>query len=358
MGGDRIETEVLGVHLYDLDLIPWLDTQLLYHALARLGREGLILCRPASPYVCIGRHQDLEQEVDLAFCRERGIPIFRREVGGGAVYLDGKQLFYQLVLARNRPDVPADKEAFYRRFLAPVMATYQEIGIAVEYKPINDLLANGRKISGNGVAEIGAMVVFVGNLIMDFDYDTMVRVLRVPDEKFRDKVFKSLRENLTTIRRERGQVPPVVELRARLAANFARLLGPLEPAPVDDVWRQAANDLSSELTSDAWLYRSGRRQSGRQVHIGAGVSVHQGIWKAKGGLIRATWEAADGRITSATISGDFFIYPPEALDALQEHLVGCPLAKVEETIAAFYETHSIETPGISPTDLARAFSCE
>lgn len=344
------------MHLYDLDLIPWPDTQLLYHALPRLGREGLILCRPASPYVCIGRHQDLEQEVDIAFCREQGIPLFRREVGGGAVYLDSNQLFYQLVVAKNRPDVPTDKEAFYRRFLEPVMATYREIGIITEYKPVNDLLANGRKISGNGVAEIGDMVVLVGNLILDFAYDTMVRVLRVPDEKFRDKVHKSLQENLTTIRRELGWVPPVAALRASLAANFARLLGPLEPASVDAAWRQAAADLAQTLLADDWLYRSGRRHRGRQVHIGAGVMVRQGIWKARGGLIRATYEVADGRIISITISGDFFVYPPEALTALEEYLTGRPLDTLEEALAFFYDTHPIETPGVSPADIARALA--
>ncbi len=90
--------------------------------MADLGREGLILLSPASPYVCIGFHQNVEQEVDLAFCREQGIPVFRREVGGGAVYLDGGQLFFQLVLRADDPRVPAPREVFYRTFLAPVVA--------------------------------------------------------------------------------------------------------------------------------------------------------------------------------------------------------------------------------------------
>ena len=100
---------------------------------------------------------------------------------------------------------------------------------------------NGRKISGNGVAEIGGQVVFVGNLIADFDYDTMVRVLRVPDEKFRDKVGRSMRENLTTIKRETGAAPAMPHLRALLVSQFERLLGPLERCEVDAEWRRAAD---------------------------------------------------------------------------------------------------------------------
>lgn len=77
------------MNLYNLGHVPWLDSQLIYHALPRLGMEGLILLAPAEPYVCIGYHQDANAELDLEYCCQREIPIFRREVGGGAVYLDG-----------------------------------------------------------------------------------------------------------------------------------------------------------------------------------------------------------------------------------------------------------------------------
>jgi lipoate-protein ligase A len=65
---------------------------------------------PASSdaYVCIGYHQDAQQEIDLEFARHNTIPVIRREVGGGAVYLDGQQLFFQLILRHDRPGVPAN----------------------------------------------------------------------------------------------------------------------------------------------------------------------------------------------------------------------------------------------------------
>ena len=114
--------------LLRLGHVPWQESQLIYHAMAYEGVEGLILISPASPYVCIGYHQDVNQEVDLAYCRSNGIPVFRREVGGGAVFLDGRQLFYQLILHRDNPLAAADKETFYRRLLDPVVKTYTELG--------------------------------------------------------------------------------------------------------------------------------------------------------------------------------------------------------------------------------------
>jgi lipoate-protein ligase A len=80
---------MVNMELFNLGKIPWEETQLIYHSLALQGREALCLVSPATPYVCIGYHQDVKQEVDLEFCHLNKIPVFRCEVGGGAVFLDG-----------------------------------------------------------------------------------------------------------------------------------------------------------------------------------------------------------------------------------------------------------------------------
>ncbi|MDT8274140.1 MAG: lipoate--protein ligase family protein, partial [Desulfomonilia bacterium] len=122
------------MRLYNLGKVPWHESQLIYHALAHKGCEALSLVSPSSPYVCIGFHQDVEHEVDLDFCKANGIPVFRRDLGGGAVYLDGDQLFFQLILRKDNPAVPKRKDIFYRKFLQPIVDVYQAIGIQAEYK--------------------------------------------------------------------------------------------------------------------------------------------------------------------------------------------------------------------------------
>jgi lipoate-protein ligase A len=343
--------------LYRLETVHWQDSQLLYHAQPRLDREGLNLLAPATPYVCIGYFQDVEQEVDVAYCREHGIPIFRREVGGGAVFLDGEQLFYQLIIHRDNPLVPASKEAFYRQFLQAPIAAYRALGIPAEYKPVNDIVANGRKISGNGVGEIGDYVVFVGNLIVDFDYETMARVLNVPDEKFRDKVYKTLRENLSTLNRELGLVPSREQLWDLLAESFKKVLGPMEiKETVDAAWRAKADELGSRFLTDGWLYRRSERRSrlDRAVKIRSGVEVKQTVHKAPGGLIRASTEVRDGIVANVSLSGDFFFYPEEKLAQLEVTLTNVPVEEVEHVIADFYEKHNIKSPGVTPVDFAQA----
>ncbi len=348
------------MHLYDLGHVPWLDSQLIYHALPRAGQEGLILLAPAEPYVCIGYHQDAEQEVDLAYCSEKGIPVFRREVGGGAVYLDGMQLFYQLVIHRDNPLAAGTKLDFYQRLLAPVVDSYRELGVEASYRQVNDIITTeGRKISGNGAAEIGDYLVLVGNLIADFDYETMVRVLRVPDVKFRDKVFKSMRENLTTLKRELGAVPPWSTMVDVLTRNFAAALGDLTQATLPQAVRDEAANLAQTHTTEDWLMQPGRRVRrrgeaavDREVKIAEGVKVVRRMHKAPGGLIRATVAVEQGRLTTVGLSGDFFFHPDAMLAELEARLVGEWAAEARNVIEAFYQEHEIDSPGITPEDLA------
>ncbi len=348
------------MQLYNLGKIPWHESQLIYHALAERGEEALSLVSPASPYVCIGYHQDVEQEVDLEFCRSRRIPVFRRDLGGGAVYLDGNQLFFQVILDRANPAVPKDKEAFYRKFLDPVIQVYRQIGIPAAYKPINDVLAGARKISGTGVGEIGECIVFVGNLIVDFDYDTMVRVLNVPDEKFRDKVHKTLMENLTTIRRELGDVEADAwreeDLNALMAEAFSGLLGPMEPARKDQAFQSTMEAVGKRLMTDEWLFRKGRRALGRDVKIRSGVNVVQRTYKAAGGLIKAAYELMDGAFSGVSLSGDFFCYPDAAVGRLEAMLEGRQVEEARAVLGMFYEDGELETPGIEPEDWLRVLS--
>jgi lipoate-protein ligase A len=339
------------MRLYHLRHVPWLDSQLIYHAQPRLGMEGINILAPSEPYVCIGYHQDVEQEVDAAFCQEHHIPIFRREVGGGAVYLDGNQVFYQIVLHKDNPLAYGDKASFYARMLQPVVETYAELGVPARYRPINDIVtAEGRKISGNGAATIGDYVILVGNLIADFDYGTMVRVLRVPDEKYRDKVFKSMQENLTTVKRETGRLPSWDEMVTPLIRHLAEVFGPLESVPLPQAVRRQVRALKPQFLSEDWLYKKGRRQQGRTVRIAAGVDVVQRMHKAPGGLLRATLEVKDNRLASVSLSGDFFCYPEDAITRLESALEGIALDQVGITLDQFYANHELETPGVTTDD--------
>lgn len=342
------------MHYYYLDAVSWQHSQALYHAAAYLEEEALFVLRPATPYVCIGFHQDAQQEIDLEYAAKNDIPVFRREVGGGAVYLDGAQLFFQFILRKDRPGMPATVAGFYQHYLQPVIQTFRAFGVPAEYRPVNDIVTGSRKISGTGAAQIGEMMILVGNFIQDFNYEVMTKVLRVPDEKFRDKVFKTMSENLTTMLRETGSIPGNDALAKVFKGYCEPLLGELEEKQPAAELLSKADELMAEMNTPEWLLANDRRRTqAAQVKIAEGIYVMQKVSKLPGGLVRITAVNRDGVLQDVHISGDFFFFPAQKLQDLEGSMNGLPLETdaLTRALTGFYDENQIDSPGIQPQDL-------
>ena len=256
---------------YNLGPVTWWESQCFYHALAAMGREGLILCYPMTPYVCLGLHDDLDQEINRRYCRDRKIPLLRRETGGGVVYLDRHQLFFQLVLHRANSLLPLRRQLFYETFLNPAIAVCRGLGIPAELKGPSDIVVNDRKCSGNAAGDIGPSVAYVGNLLLKFDYKAMSEVLRVPSAAYRRGLYRALQLHMTTLSDWVVQLPAYSDLAGALAEEYARYLGGLTPRSPDRELRDNAWKARRRLTSEEWLSLSGRRRAERAVKIAEGV---------------------------------------------------------------------------------------
>jgi lipoate-protein ligase A len=345
------------VKVYDLGLQPKLDSMLCFHALAHLGREGLMLVSPAATIACVGYFQDTREVIDLDFCRHHGLEVMRREVGGGATLLDSNQVFYQLILRRDNPLVPPTVDGVYRKFSQPAIDAYGDLGVEVSFRPINDLVTKeGRKIAGEGGADIGPCMAFVGGILLDFDYELMPRLLKVPDEKFRDKFHKSLAENLTTLRRETGRLVPREEVTAALQRRFAEVLGPLQEAPPDEELRAKMRELEARFRSEEFLFRKVRAPAARETRVREGVRFVDGLHKAPGGLLSCYGEVVEDVIGDVSITGDFTMVPRAGLEGLEAALVGAPYEPrpVRDAIEDFYARTKVDTPGVAPEDYLAA----
>ena len=186
----------------------------------------------------------------------------------------------------------------------------------------------------------------------------MARVLRVPDEKFRDKVFKTMRENLTTIPHETGRpAPSIGELSAGFIRRCEALFGKLVPREVDGELRDKANALAAEYSAPDWVMENDRReQSGREVKIAEGVSVMERVGKLPGGLVRASAVNVRGKLRDIHLSGDFFFFPAARLVDLERALEGVDLRvdPLAERIEWFFQAYGISAPGVEPAELAKA----
>jgi lipoate-protein ligase A len=340
---------------FDLGKLPGQQSMLIFHALARMGIEGLIIVSPKIPLVSIGYFQDAPREVDLQYCRESGIPYMRREVGGGATYLDENQIFYQLIWKKDNPRFPKAIDEIYPWFSQAPIEAYRRLGIEAEFRVVNDIVTKaGRKIAGEGGGNIGECMVFVGGILLDFDYRTMSRILKVPDEKFRDKVYKAMEENLTTVKRELGVIPPREEVVAVLKEKFEKRVGKLEPASLDPEMVQKMEQIESWMTSEEFLLKRTPRIP-RGIKIREGVEVLYGLYKARGGLIRTAEKISEGKLEDINISGDFTFYPKEGLDGLEGSLekVSLEEERIIERVETYYEEKKVESPGVESRDFAQ-----
>lgn len=288
----------MAIRFIDAGLVPHLRSQSLYHGLAYAWTDAtpdtVVLATPADPYVCIGFHQDLEHELDIAFCREQGLPIVRRETGGGAVYLDRDQLFVQWIMAGTR--LPARIETRFELFARPLVGTYRELGIDAQFRPLNDVHVDGKKIVGTGAAHIGNADVLVGNFIFDFDVDVMARVLRAPSEAFRDQVRESLRRYMTSILGELGTAPRQSDVAAIYKDQCERVFADrLEHGELTDTELSAIEEVERRFLDDDFVHQpGGLRRPGVKIH--EDVHVAETVFDTGGDSIRITARLRAGRI--------------------------------------------------------------
>jgi len=274
------------LRVVDFGRVSALRSQTLWHALAygvsAGGPPTLSFMRPSRPYVGLGYHRRLE-EADLGACREAGLPVFRRMVGGGVVYLDEHQQFFQIVLPLGA--VPRSREAALRRLLSPAVAAFRAAGLPAELDDDNEIVVGEAKICGHGAAQIDDAVVVVGNLIERFDHAAAARVLALPDE-VRAEVVRLMERFVAPT-----PVDPVAFRSAAIAA-YGEALG-LEPVAgeLSEYERERLLELDVRFRSPEWLRGPDRPEPKCfQVKVRAGVYV--------------VWIEQDGRRAVATVIGD------------------------------------------------------
>ncbi len=347
------------VRLLDLGFVSALRSQTLYHAVAESVSKGspdtINILSPAEPYVCIGMHQELENEVDLEYCRTHNLPVYRRQVGGGAVFLDKNQIFYQVMFHKDH--APANVNEIYEKFLKAPIETYRAFGINAVYRPINDIQVDNKKIGGTGAATIGNCTVVVGSIILDFDYKAMSKVLKVPDEKFRDKVYKTMETYLTTMKRELDEVPPRDEIKKMLIKKFEESLDiELVEGKLTDEEMKLVEEFDKKFQSYEWLHKVSREKHGfRDVKISEGVRVVETAHKVAGGLIRTVISLENNIIRDIMISGDFFMYP-DAIAEIEDAVTGIEVRREDllQNVWRIYDDRKIRSPGVLPENFVEA----
>ena len=264
------------LRVVDFGRVSALRSQTLWHALAygvsAGGPPTLSFMRPSRPYVGLGYHRHME-EADLAACAEAGLPVFRRMVGGGVVYLDEHQQFFQICLPIAA--VPRSREAALRRLLEPAVAAFRAVGVPADLDADGEIVVGEAKICGHGAAQIDDAVVVVGNLIERFDHTAAARILALPEDVRAEVIRLMERYVLAT------PADPAA-FRAAAIDAYAGALG-LEPVPgaLSPYEGERLFELDDRFRSPDWLRGPLRPAPQRpQVKIRAGVYVDWSVERA------------------------------------------------------------------------------
>lgn len=273
-----------------------------FHALARLGEEGLVLIEPKSPFVSLGAFDDAVTVLDSQYCRRHGLPVMRRETGGGMVLLGPGQIFYTLVIKRPHRFIPARVDEAYTYLSEAVIATYRHFGISTRLRPINDIVTTeGRKIAGQGAGDINGYFCFVGSILIDFDTDLMHRIVKLPDESLRPALKVALETHLTSISRETGTRPAADCVKQVLARAFAPLVGGLSPTEPSAALLAKARDVAAELQSEEAL-NSEERPARRLFKVREGLYLCHRTLTVQDKTVLITLTIRDDRVEAVAIS--------------------------------------------------------
>lgn len=154
--------------------------------------------------ISIGYFQSLDEEVDINKCNSLNIDYVRRITGGGAVFHE-KELTYSIVIPENHHEMPGNILESYKRICGAVMRGLENFDVPCTYRPINDILSDGKKISGNAQTRQKNTILQHGTILLDVDVEKMFSLLRVSNEKMKDKLIKNVKESVTSVKHVAGR---------------------------------------------------------------------------------------------------------------------------------------------------------
>lgn len=161
---------------------------------ARSLEEEAIFVWRVSPTVIIGRNQVLEAEVNLDYCRRHGVKVVRRKSGGGCVYADKDNIMISYISRRG------EVAEVFDRYLNSLTACLRSLGLNAEKSGRNDILVEGRKVSGNAFHQLPDRSIVHGTLLYNTDFEALEEAIRPPVEKLARHGVASVRQRVNNLK--------------------------------------------------------------------------------------------------------------------------------------------------------------
>ena len=282
---------------------PRINLALEEYALRNFGEsDDYLLFYINGPSIIIGRNQNTLEEINDEYVRENGIHVVRRMSGGGAVYHDEGNLNFSFITNYKKENLHN-----FKKFTKPVIQVLKEMGVDAEMSGRNDILAEGRKISGNAQFSTGKRMFSHGTLLFNSDLEEVTRALDVKMSKIESKGHKSVRSRVANISEFLNDELSVSEFRQRLLDGLYQERDKFETYHLTENEWNAVHALKDEKYGN-WDWNFGR-------------SPDFNIQRSKRfavGEIDLRLDVEKGHIKNLKIYGDFF--GKEPVDEIEEML--------------------------------------
>ncbi|MBR4238020.1 MAG: lipoate--protein ligase [Prevotella sp.] len=235
------------------------------------------------PTVIFGRNQLIENEVNLDYCRQRGIATFRRKSGGGCVYADMGNVMLSYVTRDENVNFT------FNKYINLVALVLYKLGIEAKASGRNDILIEGRKVSGNAFYHIPGHSIVHGTMLYDTDMENMVGAITPSNAKLRSKGVESVRQHIALLKDYTSL--SLDELKAFVRRELCQTEMVLTDSDIRSI-----EEMEQEYLSDEFVYgRNPRYSITRRGRL-------EGV-----GELEVRMELKNGVVKRANVLGDFFV---------------------------------------------------
>lgn len=248
-----------------------------------LAADDYFFMWQVEPTVIFGRNQLIDTEVDVEYCRANSIQIYRRKSGGGCVYADRDNLMLSYVTPASNVNLT------FNRYMLMVEHLLQKLGIDAKTTGRNDILVDGKKVSGNAFYHLPGRSIVHGTMLYDTDLERMVRSTTPSDAKLKSKGVESVRQHVTTLNK-------YLDITIEEFKKFVRTNLCDGEVVLDDCAVEAIKEIEQGYLTDEFIY-------GRNPAYTSVVKKRiEGV-----GEIEARMELRDGVLRKINLAGDFFL---------------------------------------------------
>jgi lipoate-protein ligase A len=323
----------------EVDWLSYAETAIYRPVLMRAVSEGIVpetvsFCRFPSPSLVLNYFNDPQKEINLGFCRKKGIPVYRVIASGGPIFGDTGYIFTFLHLKRANPKVPQDAPKMFEKTLTGIAKGISDyFGVECRFRPLNDLEVqcddgSWRKIGPSSCFyEEKAIQMGSGMQVKKPDADLIAKAIPAPPEKFVDKEAKSVQERISYLEKAVGRDVDLNEIRDIYVDQIEEVFQvKLSPGELTDKERAYYREMEREYTSDAFFME---RSEDRFGHIPLDVKRKTVQFKVpEGPFMRIIVLTGEDRIKDIIISGSIHaspLRPTSPIHEIEKALRGEPI---------------------------------